>query len=94
MVAIPRPSISLHDHEAQEFIKDANSYYCEWFYFALQKTVWINCWDKVNDVDSALIHEEYPAKSDQFLQQIEESVAEFQRTVLTKVILSFFPNIM
>lgn len=33
------------DDALADFIANAeDSYYCEWFWFALQPQVWVNCW--------------------------------------------------
>lgn len=35
-----------------EFIKKAkDSYYCEWFWFAFQPEVWVNCWYGILEID-------------------------------------------
>lgn len=85
ILAIPRPHVPADDPDVKAFVKDASAYYCEWFYFALQDEVWINSWNKAKKPDPKTIMEDYPRAGAQFLEKMEEVMAQFQSDTIAKV---------
>lgn len=76
--------------DLEAFYADCKKYYCEWFYFALEDKIWINCWDKITQEQAKPLKNQFiadwPNGVNSFKAKVEAMLAQFQSESMAKVV--------